>query len=461
MCGVCLRHTLSGMRATPPVMSGFLFACVSCFFLWINGLVTARASQPQAPNILFLFADDQRADTIAALGNPVISTPNLDRLVRRGLSFNRAYMAGSNNAATCIPSRAMLLSGQALKRVDETLMRDTTWPEAFRSAGYTTFVSGKWHNGGSSVSKCFQFARAIFAGGMGDPMRAPLRHLEDGVLRKPFTPEKHACEVFADEAVDFLTKHNGAPFLCYVPFDAPHDPHIVPASFPVRYSASSIPLPPNFAKVHPFDNGELAVRDEMLLTTPRQPDAVRGMLADYYRYVSYLDSQVGRILDALEASPHAQNTIVVFSSDSGVARGSHGLIGKQNLYEHSVRVPLIVSGPGIPKGVTSDAMCYLYDVFPTLGAACGVSAPPASEGRDLSAVLKDPSLQGRELLQFSYKEFQLAVRDQRWKLIYYPKVEVTQLFDLEADPLETKDMSGDPEAFEPLFRLAGLVRGRK
>lgn len=449
------------MRVTPPAKPASVLAFVSCIFLWMTSWVAVRAAQPQAPNILFLFADDQRADTIGALGNPVISTPHLDRLVQRGLSFNRAYMAGSNNAATCMPSRAMLLSGQPLKRVDETLMRDTTWPEAFRNAGYTTFVSGKWHNGGASVSKCFQFARAIFSGGMSDPMRAPLRHLEEGVLRKPFTPDKHACEVFADEAIDFLSKHKGAPFLCYIPFDAPHDPHIVPKAFPVQYNPEAIPLPPNFAEVHPFDNGELKIRDELLLPTPRQPDAVRGMLAEYYRYVSYLDSQIGRILDALEASPHANNTIVVFSSDSGVARGSHGLIGKQNLYEHSLRVPLIISGPGIPKGATTNAMCYLYDVFPTLGAVCDVSAPPASEGRDFAAVFKDPSLPGRELLQFSYKEFQLAVRDQRWKLIYYPKVDVTQLFDLEADPQETKDLAGEPEAFEPLFRLAGLVRGRK
>jgi arylsulfatase A-like enzyme len=202
----------------------------------------------------------------------------------------------------------------------------------------------------------------------------------------------------------------------------------------------------------------MTVRDEMLLPSPRPPEAVREMLADYYRYVSYLDGQIGRILDALEASPFADNTIVVFSADSGVARGSHGLIGKQNLYEHSVRVPLIVSGPGIPKGVKTDAMCYLYDVFPTLGAACAVPAPATSEGRDFSAVLREPSLPGRELLHFSYKDVQRAVRDRRWKLIYYPKVEVTQLFDLEADPLETRNMEGEPEAFEPLVRLAALVR---
>jgi arylsulfatase A-like enzyme len=438
-------------------LSPLWLVLVGCFLWSASGAAFAAAPQ-QPPNILFLFADDQRADTIAALGNPIISTPNLDRLVKRGLSFNRAYMAGSNNPATCIPSRAMLLSGQPLKRIDETLVRDKIWPEAFREAGYTTFLSGKWHNGGASLIKSFEIARAVFAGGMGDPMHLPLRNLEDGVLRKPFTPAKHACEVFADEAVNFLSKHRGSPFLCYVPFDAPHDPHIVPSSFPVHYDPAAIPLPPNFAPEHPFDNGELKVRDEKLLPTPREPGAVRAMLAEYYRYVSYMDSQIGRILDALEASPSKDNTIVVFSSDSGVARGSHGLIGKQNLYEHSVRVPLIVSGPGIPKGATTDAMCFLYDVFPTLGGLCSVTAPPASEGRDFSPVLRQPSLPGRDLLFFNYRDKQLAVRDERWKLIYYPEVDETQIFDLVADPQEANDLEGEPEAFEPLFRLAALVR---
>ena len=119
------------------------------------------------------------------------------------------------------------------------------------------------------------------------------------------------------------------------------------------------------------------------------------MLADYYRYISYLDYLIGQVLDALAASPYATNTLVVFAADSGVARGSHGLIGKQNLYEHSVRVPLIVSGPGIPAGAKTDAMCYLFDLLPTLGGWAGVPAPAGSQGLDLTAVLRDPAQRGR------------------------------------------------------------------
>ena len=156
---------------------------------------------------------------------------------------------------------------------------------------------------------------------------------------------------------------------------------------------------------HP-DIVEMMNRDETLLPHPRRPAEVRRMIADYYRYISYLDMLIGRVFDALEASPYAKNTIVVFSADSGVARGSHGLIGKQNLYEHSIRVPLIIAGPGIPADKRTNAMCDLYDVFPTLGAWCGVSPPPKSEGMDLTATLRDPGHTARPDLLFAYRNVQ-------------------------------------------------------
>ena len=398
------------------------------------------------PNVLFLFADDQRADTIAALGNPIIQTPNLDRLCRRGLAFRRAYMQGGFEGATCIPSRAMLLSGQSLFHVDTHLLRDETWPAAFARAGYATFMTGKWHNGPKSLPHCFQEARAVFGGGMAkDPLHAPLSDLRNGQLTRPVISNKHACEVFAEETIRFLQAPKDKPFFCYVPFDAPHDPHIVPDDFPIRYDAEKIPLPPNFLPQHPFDNGEMLVRDEVLLPHPRPPAAVRQMIADYYRYISFLDMLIGRILDALEKSPHAQNTIVVFSADSGVARGSHGLIGKQNLYEHSIGVPLIIAGPGIAAGQTTGALCYLWDVLPTLGALCGVSAPRASEGQDLRAVLLEPKKPARPALVFAYRDVQRAVRNDRWKLIRYPQVDQTQLFDLQNDPFEMHNLADQPE----------------
>lgn len=411
----------------------------------ISWLVTSLpAAESRRPNVLFFFMDDQRADTVAALGNPVIQTPHLDRLVKSGLAFNQAYMQGGFNGATCVPSRAMLLSGQSLFRIDEQLLRDSTWPAAFGKAGYTTFISGKWHNGPRSIPLSFQIGRGIFAGGMTNPLQVKLSDVVDGKLQPPQLSAKHACEVFADEAIRFLKEPQERPFFCYVPFDGPHDPHIVPDDFPVQYDAAKMPLPENFLPQHPFNNGEMIIRDEELLPWPRPQDQVRQMNAEYYRYISYLDAQIGRVMKALEASPHADNTIVVFAADSGVARGSHGLIGKQNLYEHSIRVPLIISGPGISPG-RSSALCYLFDVLPTLGRLCGVEGPATSEGREFTAVLKNPDHSARPHLIFAYKGVQRAIRDERWKLIRYPKINKTQLFDLRNDPHEITDLSSAPQ----------------
>jgi arylsulfatase A-like enzyme len=412
--------------------------------LWI-GLALAPARAAERPNVLFLFNDDHRADALGAAGNPIVRTPHMDRLAARGLNFRRAYMQGGFTGATCVPSRAMLMSGQNVFHVDTRLVRDETWPAAFARSGYTTFVSGKWHNGAKSVLASFQQGRALFMDGMSrNPLKDDVQDFENGGLSAPRPAGQHLCAEFADEAIRFLQQHQGGPFLCYVPFDGPHDPHIVPDDYPVRYDPAQIPLPPNFLPEHPFTNGEMRIRDEMLLPHPRPPEKVRQMLADYYRYVSYLDMLAGRILDTLAASPHASNTLVVFAGDSGVARGSHGLIGKQNLYEHSVRVPLIVAGPGVAAGKSTDALCYLYDVFPTLGAWCGVPPPPASEGRDLTAVLREPTQPGRPELVFAYKGLQRALVTPDWKLIRYPRANETQLFDLRNDPHEIQDLAEDP-----------------
>ena len=436
--------------------------------LLVASLVVLPAAEPSTgnpasirPNILFLFADDQRADTIAALGNPVIQTPNLDRLVHRGLAFNRAYMQGGMNAATCTPSRAMLLSGQNLFHIDENLQRDETWPAVFARAGYTTFMSGKWHNGRASIGRSFPAARAVFLGGMADPMTASLCDVVDGKVVNNRKTGKHACEVFADETIRFIQAPHDGPFFAYVPFDAPHDPHIVPAGFPIHYDSEKIPLPLNFLPEHPWDNGEMTVRDELLLPKPRPPEKVRAMIAEYYRYISYLDSQIGRVLDALEASPYGTNTIVVFSADSGVARGSHGLIGKQNNYEHSLRVPLIIAGPGMPADRRTEAMCYLFDVLPTLGKRCDVASPNQGDGFDFGATLANPAQPARHQLMFAYKSVQRGFTDGRWKLICYPQVGKTQLFNLKTDPLEITNLAEKPEFAAKVAELRAMLKAER
>jgi len=423
-------------------------------FFWLGGIVVAEAAETPHWNVLILFTDDQRADTIAALGNPVIKTPNLDRLVRAGLAFDCAYMQGGMHGATCIPSRAMLLTGKGLFRVDEKLLTEDTWPAAFGRAGYSTFLTGKWHNGAKALPRVFTQARSVFLGGMHNPLEVPLCDLAEGKLTKPTPSQAHSCHVFADQAIRFLQEHRQGPFFCYVAFNGPHDPHIVPEDFPVRYDPQQIPLPPNFLPQHPFDNGEMTVRDERLLGWPRQPKQIRQMLADYYRYISFIDHQIGRILDALDHSPHRDRTIIVFASDSGVARGSHGLIGKQNLYEHSIRTPLVIAGPDIAQGRRTQAFCYLYDVLPTIGRVCGVRPPAGSEGIELTGVLKEPTQPGRLQLLFAYRNLQRAIRQDRWKLIRYPQVDRTQLFDLQTDPHEMTNLADRPEYADTRTQLS-------
>ena len=430
--------------------------------LWLL-CVPSRAAEIEKPNVLFLFTDDQRADTIAALGNGSIRTPNLDRLVAQGTTFTRAYCMGARQGAVCVPSRAMLMSGRTLFRAKDNLAGQTTWPEMFAKAGYTTFATGKWHNGGETLLRAFSQGRALFLGGMGNPNRLPLQDISaEHTFENKRQSEGHSVKIFADTAVDFLKQQKGAqPFLCYVAFNAPHDPRVAPQQFHERYNATKPPAPANFLPQHPFNNGALTIRDEALAPWPRTPEIVRQHLADYYASIEFLDEQIGRILAALAESGQAERTIVVFSSDHGLAIGSHGLFGKQNLYDHSMRAPLIMSGPGIPRGKNADALCYLLDIFPTLGELAGIASPDGSEGRSLAQVIAGNTESPRPALLTAYTDLQRAVREDRWKLIVYPKVNKTQLFDLRADPAEMHDLAADPQHAEDVKRLTALLKAEQ
>ncbi len=296
---------------------------------------------------------------------------------------------GSLQGAVCVPSRAMLLTGRTLFRVKDNLAGQPTWPEAFAKAGYSTFLTGKWHNQPASALRVFQRGKSIFFGGMGDPYKLPLQDIApDHALINKRTSGEHSVKLFADAASEFLRAQPAdRPFLCYVAFNLPHDPRVAPEPFHRRYDAEKPPTPANFLPQHPFDNGALAIRDEQLAPWPRTPEIVSKHLADYYAAIEFLDEQVGRIIDALKATGQSENTLIVYSADHGLAIGSHGLFGKQNLYDHSMRAPLILAGPGIPKGKKLDAMGYLLDIFPTLGELAGVTGPDGSEGLSLVPAL--------------------------------------------------------------------------
>ena len=226
------------------------------------------------------------------------------------------------------------------------------------------------------------------------------------------------------------------------------------------YPPERIAVPRNFLPEHPFDNGDLKTRDEQLAPWPRTPEIIREHLAAYYGMITHLDAQVGRVLAALEESGHAGNTIVVFAGDNGLAVGQHGLLGKQNIYEHSVRVPLIIRAPGMPPGRLCHSFCYLLDIFPTLCELSGLPVPETVEGRSLAAALKNPKARLRDTMFFAYRHFQRGVRTDRWKLAVYSVSgrRTTQLFDLRRDPWETRNLAGGAGQAGRVRELTALLK---
>ncbi len=446
----------------------FLRAMLSIGGLAAGGAVTAGCGSPSSgggskPNILFLFTDDQRFDTLQALNNPDVKTPNLDRLVKRGTAFTQAHIMGGTIPAVCSPSRAMLLTGQSLFHVDESIVRPKgeaeqtrpqkpfhLFPEVFRQAGYRTFGTGKWHNGPALYARCFDDGGKIMFGGMSDHLKVPIAEF-DPSGEYPTSSRgigaKFSSEMFSDAAVSFLSQQKGdRPFLAFVSYTSPHDPRMAPAEFVAMYPPESIRVPDNFLPEHPFDNGEMRIRDEMLAPFPRTREIVQAEIAGYYAMISEVDAQIGRVLDALESTGQAENTLIFFAGDNGLAVGQHGLLGKQSMYEHSIRVPLVIAGPGIPAGETRDSLVYLFDLFPTMCELAGLPIPETVEGTSLVRAVKEGT-EVRSSVFSAYRDFQRTVKTKHWKLTLHHVngTETVQLFDLQKDPLEMKNLSVMPE----------------
>ena len=420
--------------------------------LWLTAtVVAAEPGQPatnrpgkRPPSVLVILSDDQRADTIHALGNSAIRTPALDALVARGTVCDRAYCMGSMQGAVCVPSRAMMLSGRSLFRIDEQLHGCDTWPEAFDRAGYRTFITGKWHNGTESASRCFAEGSSVFLGGMHDQFGVPVVSFTGhGQPVKTEPSRTHSSKLFGDAAEAFVQSLGDEPFFAWVAFTAPHDPRQPPDGFREQYAGREPPPPENFLPEHPFDNGELKIRDEKLLEWPRTRERISAALADYYACIEGMDGQISRVIAALEAKGRLDDTIILFTSDHGLALGSHGLLGKQNLYEHSMRSPAVIAGPGVPAGMRTDALCYLFDLTATVGELAGVPAPDQSEGKSLAPVLRDQQPGVRDELILAYGNVQRALVAPDWKLLVYPQAGKTQLFHLENESDERVNLADD------------------
>lgn len=393
------------------------------------------AAEKRRPNVLFLFTDDQRPDAIGALGNPAIKTPAMDSLARQGLVFNNAYIFGSNVGAVCQPSRNMLLSGRAYFRWTgpQAPGDQPNFPVAMKQAGYFTYHHGKRRNSALLIQEKFDVNK----------------YLDEGSERKSGEPGK----TIVDDAIAFLKDRPAdKPFFMYLAFGNPHDPRVADKKYLDLYQRDRIPLPKNFMPVHPFDNGEMVIRDELLAPWPRTPEEIRRHLHEYYAVISGLDHNIGRLLDAVKQLGLSDNTIIIYSSDNGLAVGSHGLMGKQSLYEHSAKVPLIMVGPGISRGST-DALVYLMDIFPTICEMTGTAVPEGLDGRSFKPVIDGKTGSIRDSIFMSYRDCQRGLRDQRWKLIRYPLINKTQLFDLKADPDELHDLADDPAQAERIEKM--------
>ena len=414
--------------------------------------------------MLFLFADDHTYEAVRAFGHTDIDTPNLDRLAKRGTTFTRAYNMGSWSGAVCVASRTMLISGRSVwdagkihKTTDAERKAGVLWPQLMKKAGYKTYMTGKWHIE-TDAAKCFDVTRDVRAGMPKTVASAYNRPIADQTdAWSPFDQSlggfweggTHWSEVVANHTLSFLAeaKQGSDPFFIYAAFNAPHDPRQAPKEFVDRYPLSRIAMPANFLPEYPHKDAigcSHKLRDENLAPMPRTELAVKTHRAEYYALITHLDSQFGRILDALDTSGQAENTWIFFTADHGLAVGHHGLLGKQNLYDHSVRVPFLVAGPGVAKGAKNDAAIYLQDVMATALDLADAEKPAHVFFNSLRPLLNGEKSR-YESVYGAYLELQRAITHDGWKLIAYPKAKVLRLYHLAEDPQEMQDLAAKTE----------------
>lgn len=427
------------------------------------------------PNILFIFADDQAFDTINALGYTDVETPNLDRLVRNGLTFTHAYNMGAWHGAVCVASRTMLNTGRFLweardlePELESEQHKEHFWSQYMKRAGYETYMSGKWHVKGIDPNDIFDHVRDVRPGmpndnrdknkpntpalGYGRPVQGEKDEWSpyDTSLGGFWEGGTHWSEVLGNHAVDFInqTKDKDDPFFMYLAFNAPHDPRQSPKEYVDKYPLADVKVPENFQPVYPDHEAigcEKTLRDEFLAPFPRTEYAVKVHRQEYYAIITHMDAQVGRILDALDASGKTDNTFIFFTADHGLACGHHGFMGKQNMYDHSVRVPLFINGPGVPKDVRIDTPAYLQDIMATSLDLAGVEKPDYMDFASLMPIISGEKKKNYDLIYGGYMELQRMVCDGDFKMIYYPKIDKTILYNIKNDPMEMNDLADDPQ----------------
>ncbi len=416
----------------------------------------SSAAEAKRPNILFILADDQSPFDLKCY-NPKspLETPHIDRLAREGMVFDGAYHMGSFSGAVCTPSRHMIMSGRTVWHLPNAPLamqrglcppnlEQQTIPAVFNRAGYATMRTCKQGNSYEAANKLFT-----------------VRH---EATKRGGTPET-GSEWHGDRVMDYLAQRESAketkPFLIYYGFSHPHDERDGTPELLAKYGAvnhtdeTALPpahpkqpkLPPNYLPAHPFHHGHPGLRDEVSVSgvwERRDERSIRNELGREFACSENIDMQIGRVLAKLEATGELANTYVIYTSDHGMAIGRHGLQGKQNLYQHTWRVPFIVRGPGIQPGSRVEGNIYLLDVLATLCDLAGIAAPETNEGASFKPVLIGQRQTVRDVLYGVYnggtKPGTRSVKKGDWKLIQYDvmngSVRETQLFNLKDNPNE-------------------------
>jgi len=413
------------------------------------------ASAVKPLNVLVLYADDWRFDTLGCAGNPVVKTPNLDRLAGDGFRFTQNCVTTS----ICGVSRASLFTGQWMSRHGNKgfVAFKTPWAETYpgllRANNYFVGHVGKWHNG-KFPAENFDFGRS-YSG----------KHW----ITEPDGTQIHVTKKNENDALDFLKQRPAdKPFCLTLAFIATHAEDSNPKQYLPQpesmalYQDLAIPLPKtateeSYRKLPPFianEKNEGRVRWRWRFDTPEK---YQEMMKNYYRLAAEVDATCGRLLEELEKQGVLDNTLVIFVGDNGYCHGEHGLADKWYPHQESIRVPLIVRDPRLEpskRGGTNDDFTLNVDLAPSILAATGIEAPATMQGRDIAPLYlaaKKPVWRDA----FFYEHASVgsveripaseALVRKDWKYFYWPNFKLEQLFHVEADPFEENDLAGDPQ----------------
>lgn len=444
----------------------------------IAGILSlASASVARQPNFLFILADDQSPFDLK-LYNPasVLDTPNIDRLAAEGMIFDGAHHLGSWSGAVCTPSRSMIMTGRSVwhlpnyKEAAEPSPADInefTLPVMFNRAGYATMRTCKKGNSYEPANKRFTVR-------------------EDA--KKRGGTEETGSAWHGNRVLEYLSEReksgDAKPFFIFYGFSHPHDPRNGTEPLLRKYGATNHDdeqhrppklnperpapkLPVNYLPEHPFHHGHVKLRDEervMGVWKNRDEATIRNEVGREFACSENIDIQIGKVLDKLEAMGELDNTYIIYTADHGMAIGRHGLTGKQNLYEHTWRVPYIVKGPTVKKGVRVTGNIYLLDTLKTLLDLAGIEPSEYTEGISFRPVLEGEKDAVRDTLYGVYcggsKPGMRSVKKGKWKLIKYDvldgSVRETQLFNLDENPHEYLAEHQDPAVVD----LLGIKPGK-